>query len=219
MSDKESRVEHRGFCNTIELREEGEDKLSILSGIASPFGKESEDMGFKEVVKRGAFKNALLRDDTVALFNHRADYVLGRVSNGKLRLREGTQGLKAEIDAPQSGFLKDMVVDKVADGSIRGMSIGFIVAEGGDEITKRKDGSILRTIHEVEELIDVSVVTFPAYRDTKVAVRSIDAWLKQTSESNDTEEDADKEDPKITPDAHSKIRERELNLKKNRMEI
>ena len=219
---KESRIERRVFLDSdFELRK-SEDGPTVFVGIASPFGKESEDMGFREVVKRGAFKNALTRSDTVALFNHDPNFVLGRESSETLRLKEGRAGLKAEIDFPDTQLIRDLVVGPVERRDIRGMSIGFIVAEGGDEIKKRQDGTILRTIVEIEELIDVSVVTFPAYQDTNVAVRSIDAWRKEneTSDSNEAEEDGEKDSPKTEPEIHvAEARKRSLQLKKKSMEV
>ena len=186
-----SRVERRTFHDS-ELRavhtdEDGKKKRALV-GIASPFGKRSEDMGFVEMMAEGAFTNALEKSDTIALFNHDANFVLGRESAGTLALIQTSRGLEADINVDvENKTLNDMVVRPVERGEIKGMSIGFIVAMGGDRLEELDDGTILRTITEVEELIDVSVVTFPAYPDTqidaRVALRSIEKF-KQGIETN-----------------------------------
>ena len=55
------------------------------------------------------------------------------------------------------------------------MSFAFIVAEDGDRVTREAEG-IVRDVDDIEELLDTSVVTYPAYTDTsgQGSVRSIE---------------------------------------------
>jgi hypothetical protein len=70
------------------------------------------------------------------------------------------------------------VLSPIKRGDIREQSFGFIIAENGDTWDnldeKKKDKPVTRTITEVDELFDVSPVTFPAYPDTSVALRSME---------------------------------------------
>ena len=57
----------------------------------------------------GAFRRALAADpDVRALFNHDSNYVLGRTTNGTLRLAEDPRGLVAEFDAPDTQYARDL---------------------------------------------------------------------------------------------------------------
>lgn len=204
-------VERRVFSGfKMEKRKVGEKETVMLKGLASPFGKESEDMGFREVIQKGAFARALGKTDTIALFNHDPNFVLGRKSSNTLALREIEEGLEADIEPPDTQLVRDMVLVPVERGDIKGMSIGFTVAKGGDMWEERKDGTVLRTIKEIDELFDVSVVTYPAYPDTTIAKRSMNEWL----ESSKKDQEGDKASSSESELA-AKDRDRELQIKTN----
>lgn len=155
-----------------EFRVLKEDGKSSLEGYAARFDKWSEDLGgFKEKIARGAFKKALKDSDVRALFNHNADYVLGRSTAGTLALKEDKKGLLMVNDPPSTQWARDLMVS-VDRGDISQMSFGFTVDK--DEWKEDKEGRVTRTIHEVGRLLDVSVVSFPAYPDTSVALRSLE---------------------------------------------
>ena len=150
-----------------EFRAFSDDGQKRIAGYAAVFDTWSDDLGwFREKIQRGAFSEAIGKSDTVALFNHDSNLVLGRVSNGTLRLKEDERGLYMEVDLPDTQAANDLY-KLVERGDIKQQSFGFIV--DGNEWNKAKDE---RTITKVRELIDVSPVTFPAYPDTTVAKRS-----------------------------------------------
>jgi len=165
----------------VERRSDGYEKPKI-SGYAAVFGKWSEDLGgFREKIAPGAFTKALKGSDPRALFNHDANHVLGRQSAGTLILKEDKKGLFMEIDPPDTQCARDLMVS-IDRGDITQQSFGFYLAAEGDEWAEdKKTGAITRTITEVEELLDVSPVTYPAYPDTDVALRSLDKF-KETNE-------------------------------------
>ena len=164
-------MERRCFDCTI--RSIDGDSFNV-EGIASPFNKRSLNLGYEdykvfEVMKPGAFKNAIERSDTIALFNHDPNFVLGRSSAGTLSLTETEAGLKALINTQREGAIKDLVLTPMQRGDIKGMSIGFTIDDM--EIREVKEGDevyLLREISRIGSLVDVSVVTFPAYPDTTV---------------------------------------------------
>lgn len=137
----------------------------MFRGHAAVFDSESEDLGgFVETIARGAFRRALADEpDVRALFNHDSNYVLGRTTNGTLRLGEDPRGLVAEFEAPDTQYARDLR-ELVKRGDVNQMSFAFTVAR--DDWRERPDGTIHRRVLEVDRLYDVSLVTTPAYPET-----------------------------------------------------
>lgn len=157
----------------VKFRMEKRDGKNIAVGHAAVFNSESLDLGgFTEVVAPGAFSDVLKSDpDTRALFNHDPSMVLGRSIAKTLRMVEDGSGLKVEIDMPDVTYANDLQV-LMDRGDIDQMSFAFRVAQGGDE-WKRTESGPRRTVKKIAELSDVSIVTYPAYPDSRVAMRSL----------------------------------------------
>ncbi len=161
--------EQRSF--KVEMRVSGDQKPKI-EGYAAVFEQLSEEMwGFREKIRAGAFLN-VLRDDVRALFNHDPNMVLGRNRAGTLKLEEDAKGLKIEIEPPDTQMARDLL-ESIRRGDINQMSFMFLTKT--DEWTKEADGTITRTLVEFERLLDVSVVTFPAYPQTSASARCLEA--------------------------------------------
>ena len=158
---------------SVETRDDG---TRLIRGLAAPFNSESQDMGFVETIAPGAFTAAIERSDVRALFNHDPDNLLGRTANGTLRIWESDRGLEYEVEPPDTTLARDL--EKLIERrDITGNSFAFTVADGGD--TYQSEGNRMhRTITEVEELFDVGPVVYPAYADTVVSMRSIEAARK-----------------------------------------
>ncbi len=143
-----------------------------IAGHAAKFDQLSEDLGgFRERIAPGTFAKTLQSADIRALWNHDANIVLGRNKSGTLRLSEDSAGLAYECDAPDTQLVRDMVLAPIARGDVNQCSFGFFTLS--DKWAKL-DGEWVRTLLEVE-LFDVSPVTYPAYPQTDVAVRSLQA--------------------------------------------
>jgi hypothetical protein len=160
----------------IELRvERREDGPAKIVGHAAVFNSLSEDLGgFREQIAPGAFADAVKTDDVRALWNHNPDYVLGRNRAKTLTLSEDSRGLKIEVDPPDTQFARDLMVS-IERGDVSQMSFAFSVRANGQNWGKDDDGRVVRTLTNVR-LFDVSPVTYPAYAQTDVAVRSMEAW-------------------------------------------
>lgn len=145
-----------------------------LVGYAAVYGALSEDLGgFREQIRAGAFDASLAAGvDVRALFDHSTDKVLGRISNGTLRLASDKTGLRVEIDLPEGVSYANDLRQLIARGDVNQMSFGFMVPPGGDSWERRADGVNLRTLHQID-LHEVSVVSIPAYPDTSIALRSM----------------------------------------------
>lgn len=166
--------ETRSLMERPELRAEGGKRT--LAGYAAVFGSTADIGGyFREVIAPGAFADTLLRDDVRALFDHDSGRLLGRKSAGTLRLAEDAKGLRVEIDLPDTSDGRD-VAQLVERGDLDGMSFGFMVRkEQWDETVDPPTRTILAV-----DLREVSAVTFPAYADTSLALRSRDAAKGQS---------------------------------------
>lgn len=147
-----------------------------ISGYAAVFNSRSEDLGgFVEVIKPGAFSRTLADGaDVRALVGHDSNQVIGRNKAGTLDVFEDEHGLRVEIDPPDTSVGRD-IVESVRRGDIDSMSFGFIVET---DSWNTEEGQEVRTLEDVE-LLEVSVVAWPAYQDTEVAVRSLELVKKR----------------------------------------
>lgn len=165
----------------VVTREDGPPKIG---GYAARFNKYSEDFGgFREKIKPGAFKEALGKSDVRALFNHDPNFVLGRQKAGTLDLKEDSKGLWMEVELPDTQFARDLM-HSIDRGDITQQSFGFTLAEGGATWKRHKEYGEVRTIEKVEQLYDVSPVTYPAYPETDVALRSLEDWRNESEEDS-----------------------------------
>jgi HK97 family phage major capsid protein/HK97 family phage prohead protease len=163
-------VERRALAG-LEVRTDG--GRPRLVGYAAVFESRSLDLGgFVEVVKPGAFTRTLAAGtDVRALVNHDPSQIIGRTKAGTLTLAEDARGLRVEITPTDTTTHGRNAIEDVRSGNLDGMSFGFITRQ--DSWTRGEPA--LRELHDVD-LIDVSVVTFPAYPSTEVAVRAFRQW-------------------------------------------
>lgn len=163
-------TERRAFAEPVEVRKTD---TPGLSGYAAVFGSVAEIAGmFREQIAPGAFRDAVGRDDVRALFNHDANFVLGRTGAGTLRLSEDDKGLRYDVDPPDTTWARDLMVS-VERGDVNQSSFAFEVTEETWDYGKRGEMP-MRTIKAVR-LYDVSPVTYPAYESTSVSARSLEA--------------------------------------------
>lgn len=166
-----SRKEIRTHLFEVRAAPDGAEGRLRFTGYAAKFNTWSSDLGgFREQILPGAFLESLARDDVRCLLNHNPDRVLGRNRAGTLTLGEDESGLRFEVDAPDTGWARDLE-KSVARGDINQCSFAFTVDAGGDEWVWTSDPNQLdeRTIRRAK-LFDVSIVTYPAYEDTEASV-------------------------------------------------
>ena len=146
-----------------------------LSGHIAVFNLLSVDFGgWREKIAPGAFAESLKRDDIRALWNHVDDLVLGRLQSGTLELEEDNVGLAFRNKPPETDWFKDRAVS-LRRKDVTGASFGFYTDEDFWE-TNHQTGETTRTLKRVT-LVEVSPgVTFPAYPQTEVGLRSFEAW-------------------------------------------
>jgi uncharacterized protein len=154
-----------------------EDAAPVIEGYAIVFNSLSEDLGgFREVIAPAAVDRALAEaHDVRALIDHDSSLILGRSKSGTLRMEKDNHGLKVSITPPDTGYARDLLT-VIERGDVSGMSFGFMIPEGGDAWHRSSTGNPVRTVNDMF-LRDVSVVTYPAYPATEVAVRSLEEFL------------------------------------------
>jgi len=171
---KTKEIERRCFP-VSEFRAIEDDKgLRHIIGYAAVFNSFSEEMyGFREKIAPGCFTKTIKEDDVRALWNHDSNHVLGRNKSGTLTLSEDSKGLKIDILPPDAQWARDLMTS-IDRGDIDQMSFGFAVKK---QLWEGEYPDEIRTLIEVK-LYDVSPVTFPAYPDTEVGLRSLEEYRK-----------------------------------------
>ncbi|NLA25705.1 MAG: HK97 family phage prohead protease [Bacteroidales bacterium] len=160
-----------------EIRVEGDDKERKITGYAAVFNRKSENLGgFVEIIRPGAFKEAIKDADVRALFNHDSNYVIGRTTSKTLTLEENQKGLKFEAVPPDAQWARDLL-KSIERGDVSQCSFSFCVAKDGDKWTEQKTGEnagiYTREITAIDYVGDVGPVTFPAYPQTSVQARTL----------------------------------------------
>lgn len=166
----------------IEARSNENEPLKVR-GLAIAYDKMSEDLGFREVVQKGALKRALSKQpDILALYEHNSQNLLARTSNGTLKTEETERGLEVEIELPETTLGKDLGV-LVANRTLSKMSFAFsLESRDSSEWSQTDNGEDLRTIKHIDNLYEVSLVSTPAYSDTTVAMRCLGNCKKEAEE-------------------------------------
>lgn len=155
-------------AKSVELRAaDGESRT--VEGYAALYDN-TTDMGiYNERVATGAFDGSDM-SDVRCLFNHDPNQVLARTASGTLQLDTDEKGLKFRFDLPNTTIGNDLL-EMVKRGDVSQCSFAFRVEEQEWDIS-RSDAPDLRTIIKIGDVYDVSLVTYPAYPDTSVALRS-----------------------------------------------
>lgn len=160
----------------VEERADGE--AQKLVGYAAVFDQETDIGGyFREVVRCGAFSEALNRDDIHALFNHDYGNVIGRKKAGTLTVTEDDHGLRVEITPPNTQLARDLI-ENIRAGNIDQMSFAFSM-DGGKQTWDETGDMPLRSIEKVGSLHEVSVVPRGAYPTTEIGLRSLEQMRKE----------------------------------------
>ncbi len=182
MPEIKKHFEYRNWW-ICELRTNVQDGQRHIVGYAAIFNTLSDDLGwFREKVDPGAFADTIKTDDIRALWNHDSNFVLGRNTSGTLTLSEDERGLKIDVIPPDTQWARDLMTS-IDRGDVTQMSFGFETLSDKWETVDKEE---IRTLIKVR-LYDVSPVTFPAYPNTEVALRSKEQFRKTAVPSNGDE--------------------------------
>jgi len=173
--------ERRTFTGTVHTREDGEGMPKEIGGIAAVINSATDLGYFEEVILPGAFDNALSKDyDIRCLFNHEAELILGRTKANTCKVFVNGDGNLEYTWVPDYENPTHMsVVRSIMRGDITQSSFAFTIKEQVWSESEKYGSMGKRTIKVIEDLYDVSPVTYPAYADTEADARSIVAMRDQ----------------------------------------
>jgi len=142
----------------------------VLEGYAVLFDTPSEDLGgFREIIAPNAL-NGVDIDDVKCLINHEFKYIIGRTKAETLELEVDKKGLKFKCYLPETSYARD-IYENVKAGNVTQCSFFYTLPNEKDAKTwTNKNGEYIQTINKIDELVEISIVTVPAYRDTTVEV-------------------------------------------------
>jgi HK97 family phage prohead protease len=176
--------ERRTFTGTVIARSEGENMPKEIGGIAAVINSVTDLGYFEEVIERGAFDNALNKEyDIRCLFNHEAELILGRTKANTCNVFVNADGNLEYTWVPDYENPTHMsVVRSIMRGDITQSSFAFTIKEQKWGESSKYGSMGKRSITVIEDLYDVSPVTYPAYADTEADARSIVALRDQERE-------------------------------------
>ena len=176
--------ERRTFTGTVIARAEGEGMPKVIGGIAAVINSVTDLGYFEEVIEQGAFDNALSKEyDIRCLFNHEAELILGRTTAGTCSVFVNGDGNLEYTWIPDYENPAHMsVVRSIMRGDITQSSFAFTIKEQSWSESEKYGSMGKRSIRTIEDLFDVSPVTYPAYQDTEADARSVVALRDQEQE-------------------------------------
>lgn len=166
-------IEKRNLTSKVILDKDNR----LVEGYALLWEHESRDLGFTEIITKGAITNDVIeRSDVFALFNHDKSKVLARSNKGigNLKLELDETGLKYSFRALNNS-LGDDLLEYLNNDMVNESSFAFTV-ESDD--WSNDNGVYSRRINKIDNLFDVSPVWTGAYSNTDVGVaqRSLEAF-------------------------------------------
>lgn len=146
-----------------------------VEGYGCVFESESEDLGFIEVIHRGAItEDTINNSDVFVRFNHDSGKILARSKNGSgsLQLSVDEKGLYYKFDAPKTST-GDELLEYLQRGDLCSSSFAFSVdrTDPSSEKWSKSNGVIHRDIYKINKLYDVAPCFQPAYNETSCSKR------------------------------------------------
>ncbi len=136
---------------------------NTVTGLAIPYGTDSQPLPFIETIERGAFTEDLGKRNVALLIEHDGGRVLADTRSGTLVLEESERGVSFRAQLPGTRDGEDMRV-LLRDGIYQNMSFGFVAEK--DKWTGNRRSVLSARLYEV------SLVHTPAYEATAAAVRA-----------------------------------------------
>lgn len=172
---------------SIKFRQDDDKKPGCkFSGYASVFnGIDS----YGDTILPGAYDNviATIRDGSARMpkmfVNHKAwDLPIGKW----VSMAEDDMGLKVDGELTAGNPAADGVRASLIHGTLDGLSIGFRLEDGDTETIEQGEQKI-RLIKNISELVEISLVTFPADEEARIDLASVKNALDQVKTIRDFE--------------------------------
>ena len=170
--------------------EENDEHGHFLSGRPIVFGQRTDIGWYDEVIERGALDTTDLKDVRF-LVNHNTDMIpLARSRNNnenstmQLSVDDDGMGIRVDLDTENNADARSLY-SAVGRGDISGMSFMFTVdKDSWDDVNTDHP---TRHIRSIQNVLEVSAVTFPAYTATSIQARGLSDALDSAKESLDSE--------------------------------
>ena len=170
--------------------EENDEHGHFLSGRPIVFGQRTDIGWYDEVIERGALDTTDLKDVRF-LVNHNTDMIpLARSRNNnenstmQLSVDDDGMGIRVDLDTENNADARSLY-SAVNRGDISGMSFMFTVdKDSWDDVNTDHP---TRHIRSIQNVLEVSAVTFPAYSQTSIQARGLSDALDSAKESLDSE--------------------------------
>ena len=169
-------LERRSY--SFEVRAEETEEGSVITGRPVVYDSQTDIGPFDEIIERGALDGSDLTDVRF-LVNHdmsRIPLARSRRNNGnstmQLSVNEFGLDMRVILDTENNSEARALY-SAVKRGDISGMSFLFSVTD--EEWEDLNIEHPLRRIRKIGSVIEVSAVTFPAYKATEINARSEEA--------------------------------------------
>lgn len=143
-----------------------------LFGLGIPYNELSKPFSgnYKERFLPGAFNQSINNGGNIfLLWNHEKKYVLGRTSNGSLRLREDSKGIWFEDDLLDGvSWIRDLTIS-IKREDVNQMSFLFRPDEAKRSLTWEREAQIFN--YGEAKLYELSIVADAMFPQGYVAVR------------------------------------------------
>ncbi|MFD1428685.1 phage major capsid protein [Lacticaseibacillus mingshuiensis] len=174
-----------------------------LSGYGAVWNQPSLKGDFIEYISPSALSGVDL-SSVLLLYAHDFNNILARVDAKTLTLKVDQKGLYFEATLPDTTLAHD-VYNNIVAGNVKGVSIGFNIASGGDS-WDYSDGDTIHMITQIERLNELSLTPIPAYTQTSVEVQRDYKALKNNGGKNMADKPEDKEEDKqVDPKVDQKV--------------
>lgn len=163
------------------------DQSKTISGTAISFNSQSKDLGgFTEIVSPDAL-NGVDLSNVYLVLDHDLSKPLAK--NGvNLTLTPDDNGLNFEATVDTSISYVSDVYNLIQNGVVDSMSFAFTVPDNGDSWIEDENGNVVRTINQIDQLFEISIVTIPAYNstDVEVATRSYEKFIAENNKQDNS---------------------------------
>ena len=158
---------------TINYRSVDDGLPTEFGGIAAVVETVTDLRFFEEKIEKGAFDEVLDHDVRV-LFNHDPSAMLGRTKSGTANVFINGDGhLEYTWQPDYENPLHVQVARSIMRGDVTQSSFAFTVKEYSWAKSERYGDNSMHIVRKIDQLLDVSPVTYPAYEETLAQARSI----------------------------------------------
>ena len=175
----------------FEIRAEKDEKRgNIIIGRPIVYDSKTDIAGmFEEVIERGALKKANLEDVRFLVNHDQSKIPLARsrknTKNSTMKLTVDNDGMEIEVqlDTENNSEARNLY-SAIERGDITGMSFLFGIED--EEWENLESDYPTRHVKAISTVVEVSAVTFPAYKDTSITARDKSAVETARSGEVDT---------------------------------